>query len=586
MPIRHSRVAALAIGTVFLGSCLVLTPKGLVQADSGFRIAGKVVNSTTGASLSQARVTIVSVQDARKTTSLITADDGAFAFTNLPAGKYSLEGARRGFITSAYDAHEQYSTAIVTGTQADCEHLVFRLTPQAVISGRVLDEAGDPLRRANVSLHRQDQSTGVGLVRRVANARTDDRGIYEFAELPAGNYFVSVNGRPWYALNPHSIRHGGGTSTSMDSNGAVTSVTEEESVTTPEPVHPFDLTYPTTYYSDTTDSDEATPIPVRGGERLTADVHLTPVPALRIVVHVNPQPGSGWAMPQLSRKSFDSAEDVLEQLIVSNSGVPEEQRARNFTMLREGEVEFSGIPPGKYTVRVPGMPESEQSEAVGEFDVTRNGQQINPSVGEPVSGAKLSVSVAGAARPPQGVVLSLVAREAKVVRAAPVDANGVVEILDVPPGRYDLVAANPSNDYSVVRMTINGSQSSAHNLVIPAGSIIAGTVTLVAGQSAVEGIASRAGRGVPGAMIVLVPKDPETNSEFFRRDQSDLDGSFSLTHVIPGEYTIVAIDNGWDLNWSQPGVIAYYAEKGQKVVVAPTVQKPIRLSEPVEVQSR
>ena len=78
--------------------------------------------------------------------------DGVFVFTNLAAGKYSLEGARRGFITSAYDAHEQYSTAIVTGGEADSEHLVFRLTPQAVLTGRVLDEAGDPVRRANVSL--------------------------------------------------------------------------------------------------------------------------------------------------------------------------------------------------------------------------------------------------------------------------------------------------------------------------------------------------------------------------------------------------------------------------------------------------
>ena len=62
-------------------------------------------------------------------------------------------------------------------------------------------------------------------------------------------------------------------------------------------------------------------------------------------------------------------------------------------------------------------------------------------------------------------------------------------------------------------------------------------------------------------MIVMVPKDPESNGELFRRDQSDLDGSFSLGTVIPFEYTIVAIENGWDLNWSQPGVIAHYQER-------------------------
>ncbi len=49
-------------------------------------------------------------------------------------------------------------------------------------------------------------------------------------------------------------------------------------------------------------------------------------------------------------------------------------------------------------------------------------------------------------------------------------------------------------------------------------------------------------------MIALVPRDPDADRELFRRDQSDLDGTFSLGNVIPGEYTVVAIENGWDLN--------------------------------------
>ena len=87
-------------------------------------------------------------------------------------------------------------------------------------------------------------------------------------------------------------------------------------------------------------------------------------------------------------------------------------------------------------------------------------------------------------------------------------------------------------------------------------------------------------------MIVMVPNDPEANGELFRRDQSDLDGTFSLGTVIPGDYTVVAIENGWDLNWSQPGVIAHYVEKGEKVSIAPGTRDPVHLSEPVEVQPR
>jgi hypothetical protein len=86
--------------------------------------------------------------------------------------------------------------------------------------------------------------------------------------------------------------------------------------------------------------------------------------------------------------------------------------------------------------------------------------------------------------------------------------------------------------------------------------------------------------------MTQTPKDPEANGELFRRDQSDLDGTFGLGTVIPGDYTIVAIENGWDLNWSQPGVIAHYVEHGKKITVPAGAQEPVHLTEPVEVQPR
>ena len=87
-------------------------------------------------------------------------------------------------------------------------------------------------------------------------------------------------------------------------------------------------------------------------------------------------------------------------------------------------------------------------------------------------------------------------------------------------------------------------------------------------------------------MVVLVPSDPETKDEQFRRDQSDSDGSFSLPNVIPGQYTIVAIADGWDLDWSKPGVIAHYLPKGHKVTVAAAAHTTVDLPEPLEVQPR
>jgi hypothetical protein len=166
---------------------LLISTASINAQAGGYRISGKVVSSVSNAPLSQARVTIQSTSGGgAEKQSMITGESGSFAFPNLPAGKYSLSAARRGFVEAMFDEHERYSTAIVTGGEADSQHLVFRLTPQAILSGRVVDENGDPVRKANVTLYRQTQRTGMSRIGRAALARTDDRGTYEFAALPAG----------------------------------------------------------------------------------------------------------------------------------------------------------------------------------------------------------------------------------------------------------------------------------------------------------------------------------------------------------------------------------------------------------------
>src|ERR1700733_10475024 len=140
-------------------------------ANAPFRIAGVVVSSTGGNPLAHARVTIVDDKNPDRRQSLVTSEDGRFDF-KVGAGKYALQGTKRGFIAAAYEQHEQFSTAIVTGVGLDTEHLVFRLAPSAVLSGKILDEFGDPVRHATVSLYREDRRTGVGRILKTSGAIT------------------------------------------------------------------------------------------------------------------------------------------------------------------------------------------------------------------------------------------------------------------------------------------------------------------------------------------------------------------------------------------------------------------------------
>src|SRR5207302_327456 len=161
------RLLKVLAGLVLLAR--IVSP-GLCSAQSGsregapvngsFRIAGTVVSASSGAPLGQALVSIVNTKDPRDAHSMVTSEDGHFEFKQLKAGKYSLKGARRGFVTGFYNQHEQFSTAIVTGVGVDTENLVLRFSPSAVLSGKVIDEWGEPVRHANVTLYRNDPSAG------------------------------------------------------------------------------------------------------------------------------------------------------------------------------------------------------------------------------------------------------------------------------------------------------------------------------------------------------------------------------------------------------------------------------------------
>jgi hypothetical protein len=73
-----------------------------------------------------------------------------------------------------------------------------------------------------------------------------------------------------------------------------------------------------------------------------------------------------------------------------------------------------------------------------------------------------------------------------------------------------------------------------------------------------------------------------TKKRFIRRDQSDFDGSFHLTNIMPGEYTLLAIDDGRDLAYKHEALIKPYLPSGVPLKIPREERKPLR----VDVQHR
>jgi protocatechuate 3,4-dioxygenase beta subunit len=538
-----------AVGVLLPMSSLVAAQTPPVGAR--FRIAGTVVSANDGHALGQTRVSIFDTRNPKFRQSMITAEDGRFEFTQLKPGKYDLNGAKRGYIAAEYDQHEQFSTAIVTGSGLDTESLMLRLAPAAVLSGKVLDEAGDPVRHARVTLWREDHGSGVSRVIRTRDDSTDDLGFYEFTPLDGGTYFLSATANPWYAVHPTSRPEG--------TVNALTLVDRW-----------LDVAYPTTYYGGATEWEDATPIPVRGGDRLEVDIHLAPLAALHLLFHSTPNPDQGFTMPIFQKQAFDG---------LAFLGGVEPQ------MVSPGLFELTGLLPGKYTVRIPAS--GDQSGQVSEIlDLTQDSQELDMSSGLPVGSINASVEVPGEAKLPKGLAIALRDAQRRVVAWRPVDDKGEANFEELVPGKYEVRAGSPSKPYSVIRISSQSSKTSGHTLNVPPGTALKVTLSLIGGSVNVEGFVKHAGKAAPGAMVVLVPNNPDSNRELFRRDQSDLDGSFRLQSVIPGSYTVLAIENGWDLDWAQPATIENYARHGQKIKIGAKAETSLELSESIEVQPR
>ena len=548
--------AAIMLGILATVACSVACA-GMCDAQeaggSGYVIAGTVVNAVTGAALVGARVSLAETRDRRRAVEVLTSEDGRFSFAGLPAGKFALDGAKSGYIPGGYEQHEQYSTAIVTGPEYATDKLVLKLMPTATIAGRVLDEAGEPVRDARVEIFREDHSGGMDRVSPVTTANSDDRGYFDAGGLRPGTFYVAVTATPWYAVHAQA---------GSDSGGA------------PNIPASLDVAYPMTFYGGATDAEGAAPIALKGGERQDIDLRLSPVAALRLLFHVpvdeNGQPGP-FSMPLLLKQVFDTP-------VQANPG--------GFQPVAPGVWEVTGIPAGHYDVRLQGT-QSGQAPQFSEIDLERSGQDLSEVKGEPLGTLHVTLTMAEDEMLPANCVVGLRDARQRVVAFFPADEKGEVMFGTLKAGRYEIVVGSPDGkQYAVTQMTAGGKTTSGNGVDVGPGAVVNATAEVAMGVVRVEGTAVKNGKPVAGVMVALVPNDPGTHVDLFRRDQSDFDGTFNLLGVVPGTYTLVAVEDAWGFAWMKPGVLARYVQHGQQVIVGEKMRGAVHVPEAVEVQVR
>jgi len=513
-----------------------------------YRIAGTVVNSLTGQPVPSASVAIALTTqgiDREISMSFITGSDGRFSFSGLTRGKYSLMATARGFGLQYFEHHDPYATAIAVGPDLDGENLVFRLEPDASIEGEVHDENNDPIQNAMVRLFQSSTEEGQQKTVPMNQAQTDDLGHYRIGHLSPGKYYLAASARPWYAQNVRPA----GRSANTDPDAQAT-----------QDAAALDVTYPLTFYPDSPDSAGASPLLLSPGEKATADIVMRATPSLHLRIHTggsdNPALG-GMVFPRISQRIFEGYLDSLSNAPVSWAA--------------PGVIELSGLAPGHYIVEMP-LPTGLGEKATGlgwyrEIDLVADGE-VNASDGPKFAAVGGSIVFDNVSRVPVEASIQLSNPETGETFRSDLSNKGEFDFKsdDVRPGHY-LVALDNASGFFLKQLSATGAKVQGRVIEISGRSAVRIVAVASRGAARVEGTAMHDGQPFAGAMIVLVPQDPANNLPLFRRDQSDSDGTFTLSNVVPGAYTAIALANGWDLEWANPAVLQPYLKRGETVQV-------------------
>lgn len=122
----------------------------------------------------------------------ITDDQGAFAVTGLPAGRFLVTATKPAHLPSAYGAHQPGRSGVAIQlasgeTRADVTLVMARA---AVIAGQLRTATGEPVANVDVAAFRVPPAGQNVHLEPAGSSVTDDRGMYRIFDLPAGEYVI------------------------------------------------------------------------------------------------------------------------------------------------------------------------------------------------------------------------------------------------------------------------------------------------------------------------------------------------------------------------------------------------------------
>ena len=179
------------------------------------QLSGRVIAADTGAPVRSADIRLMGLKPDLSPRIATTDDEGRFLLSDVTVGQYTLTVSKAGFVRQSFGLKKDGPSAFEVTPGQPIELGDLALRRGGVITGRVLDVAGDPLADVTVQAWRLTYMTPAsGRVMSTRSFPTNDRGEFRLYGLQPGRYFVSASlGAPGMAEAPTFYP---GTSTTAD----------------------------------------------------------------------------------------------------------------------------------------------------------------------------------------------------------------------------------------------------------------------------------------------------------------------------------------------------------------------------------
>lgn len=580
-------------------------------------ITGRVVDADTGASVPGASVelTVTPAPSPTQSSSAATAQAAALGSRSSPPsrvltdekGQFVFKTAAVGTADFRVIAHNYvgggYNQLRADGppqalSLADGQHLdkvTLKVWRTGAITGRVIDEAGEPvvgasvrvLRRVVVGGHMTLQVNDSGRV-------TDDRGVYRVSGLSAGDYLIEVPVSRVTIAAPTSDASAGNNTYGEQFGNLLVANGERRRGDLPAVVAEGNrlATYPTMFYPSAPTSSRATVLSLRTSEEKSGiDVQLTLAPAFAISGVIAAADGSAAVDTFVELLAVDEQGNVdaaAESVAASSTGARGE-----FTML--------GVPAGTYQIAVlrgitMGLPSrgggpapatahtgmaawSRGPVVVSDRDVTNVSMTLHPTL--MVSG---QVAFNGTSPQPSAQQLARGVRLERVgtvsasradgrvqVPPSTISATGTFAVAGLLPGGYMVLPTSwPSLKWIATSITAGGHDVSDMPVDIDRD-VTDVVITFTDKPSSIGGTVRRNnGEAETSALVVGFPVDPRAWSgpgihKFSTRTTAS--GTYTVPSLAPGEYLVAAIPDELAQSWQAPETLKRIAAAATRVTI-------------------